>query len=89
MFPKWANLCRCTSFNHVCIEANVSKLCAEIKLNFNPISPTDEVTRDYIEPGVTDLLVRKAKLLPWQPEDLTHLSYEQHEEDESFFRVSG
>ena len=32
-------------------------------------------------------LLRRIKLLPWQPDDMTHLSYEQMEEDESFFLV--
>ena len=50
------------------------------------LSITDEVTRDYL-PGVTDPLHRKVRLLPWQPEDMTHLSYEQHEYEESFYSV--
>lgn len=49
---------------------------------------TEEVTRNYIEGGVTDSLMRKIRLLPWQPEDMCHLSYEQHAADESFFMVS-
>lgn len=49
---------------------------------------TEEVTRNYIEGGVTDSLMRKIRLLPWHPEDMRHLSFEQHEVEESFFNVN-
>ena len=47
----------------------------------------DEVTRDYIEGSNLDHLMKKVKMLPWQPEDMTHLSYAQNELDDGFFMV--
>ncbi|KAK2163923.1 hypothetical protein LSH36_72g06019 [Paralvinella palmiformis] len=46
----------------------------------------DEVTRDYVT-GVTDMLTRKLRLLPWKPTDMTHLSFDLQEPEESFFAV--
>ena len=47
----------------------------------------DEVTRDYVEKANVNGLVRKLMLLPWRPDDMTHLSYDQSEKSESFFMV--
>jgi tubulin--tyrosine ligase-like protein 12 len=48
------------------------------------IDEGDEVTRDYVYGRTADPLTRKLLLLPWQPDDMSHLSYEQHEDDELF-----
>ena len=45
------------------------------------------MTRNFVENANVNGLVRKIMLLPWQPDDMTHLSYEQSEKDESFFLV--
>lgn len=47
----------------------------------------DEVTRDYLGEGVSDALLRKLRMLPWFPEDMSHLSFELREGDEAFFMV--
>ena len=47
----------------------------------------EEVTRNYVENFHLAPLTRKVRLLPWFPEDMTHLSYELYESDESFYQV--
>ena len=46
----------------------------------------DEVTRDFI-PNIQDPEMRKARLIPWVPADLTSVDYFQKEPDVSFFQV--
>jgi len=48
---------------------------------------TGELTRDYLNGRSNDPLQRRLLLLPWQPDDMTHLSYEQHEDDALFTSV--
>jgi len=48
---------------------------------------TGELTRDYLDGRCNDPLQRRLLMLPWQPDDMTHLSYEQHEDDEIFTAV--
>ncbi len=49
---------------------------------------TEEVTRNFVIGGTTNALQRKVKLLPWLPDDMRHLSYEQHEDEHSFLMVT-
>ncbi|KAI8791781.1 tubulin--tyrosine ligase protein 12 [Biomphalaria glabrata] len=44
----------------------------------------DEITRDYIE-GETNPTVRLARLMPWEPVDLMHISYTQEEPSIEYF----
>jgi len=46
-----------------------------------------ELTRDYLNGRSCDQLQRRLMLLPWQPDDMTHLSFEQHEDDALFTSV--
>ena len=46
-----------------------------------------ELTRDYLSGRSNELLQRRLLMLPWQPDDVTHLSYEQHEDDDIFKAV--
>jgi len=48
---------------------------------------TGELTRDYLDGRSDELLQRRLLMLPWQPDDMTHLSYEQHEDDDLFKAV--
>ena len=48
---------------------------------------TGELTRDYLDSRCNDPLQRRLLMLSWQPDDMTHLSYEQHEDDEIFTAV--
>lgn len=48
------------------------------------LKPGDEVTKDYLNHRVYDGLTRKLLLLPWQPDDMRHLSYDQKEDDQLF-----
>jgi len=48
---------------------------------------TGELTRDYLDGRSDELLQRRLLMLPWQPDDMTHLSYEQHEDDNIFKAV--
>jgi len=46
----------------------------------------DELTRDYLNGRAgSDPLLKKLLLLPWQPEDMRHLSYDVKEDTEMFF----
>lgn len=48
----------------------------------------DEVTRDYLNSRICDGLTRKLLLLPWQPDDMRHLSFDQKEDEQMFNSVS-
>ncbi|XP_013409480.1 tubulin--tyrosine ligase-like protein 12 [Lingula anatina] len=44
----------------------------------------EEITRDYAE-NTDDPLVKKAKLLPWVPADMTYIGHQQEEPGEEYF----
>lgn len=48
----------------------------------------EEVTRNYVEGPSIDPLTLDALLLPWFPEDLTHVDPRQEEPPRDFFLVS-
>ena len=48
---------------------------------------TGELTRDYLNGRSCEPLQRRLRLLPWQVDDMSHLSYEQHEDDDLFTSV--
>ena len=47
-----------------------------------------EVKRDYLDGRTVGPLMRKLLLLPWQPNDMSHLSYEQREDEDLFQSAS-
>ncbi|XP_064613317.1 tubulin--tyrosine ligase-like protein 12 [Liolophura sinensis] len=61
-----------------------SQLAFTLLWPLQDLNQGEEVTRDFVE-NVHDPLKRRARLLPWKPDDLTDIPVTQVEPDEEYF----